>query len=106
MPEEEMTPDELPPAEPGGPRSMWFRRIQAIRNRWRPVFPGLRAPPAAAAPAEEPPTGEVLGRYLNKQDVLLRLDPHTQLWRRLSATPSLAAGDQLLGLPVFAPPST
>ncbi len=44
-----------------------------------------------------------MGRYLNKQDVLLRMDRRARLWRRLAATPSLAVGDQLMSLPVFRP---
>jgi len=60
----------------------------------------------AAAPVEETPTGEVLGRYLYKQDVLLRMDRGTRLWRRLPATPSLAAGDRLMSLASFRPTIT
>jgi hypothetical protein len=63
------------------------------------------APPVAVTP-DETPTGEVLGRYPYKQDVLLRLDRGTGLWRRLPATPALVAGDRLMTLAGFRPKIT
>jgi hypothetical protein len=66
---------------------------------------------AAVAPPDDTPPGEVLGRYLYKQDVLMRLDRRStdggqRLWRRLPATPSLAAGDRLMSLASFRPTIT
>jgi hypothetical protein len=73
--------------------------------------PQPAAATASAAPPDETPVGEVLGRYLYKQDVLLRLDRRSpdgvdRLWRRLPATPSLAAGDRLMSLAAFRPTIT
>jgi hypothetical protein len=62
--------------------------------------------PAPAVIPDEPPAGEVMGRYLYKQDVLLRMDRGTGLWRRLPATPSLTAGDRLMALASYRPTIT
>ncbi len=64
------------------------------------------APAPGAVPPDETPAGEVMGRYLYKQDVLLRMDRRSRLWRRLPATPSLAAGDRLMALAAFRPTIT
>ncbi len=71
-----------------------------------PADPGFDTVPPDAVPAVPPaeePIGEALGRYLYKQDVLLRYDRRSDLWRRLPAMASLSAGDKLMALPVFRP---
>ena len=92
-------PDALP--EPRYLTALAGCRADAAR---RPSPPTAKtAAGRRVAPPDETPAGEVLGRYLYKQDVLLRLDRSTGLWRRLPATPSLAAGDRLMALAAFRP---
>lgn len=71
------------------------------------------APAPAAAPATAPTEGapaegggEGVGRYLSRQDVLLRFDPASSSWRRLPARANLVSSDHLLSLPMFRPTLT
>jgi len=43
------------------------------------------------------------GRYMSKQDVLLRLDPQTGDWKPMAPMAPLAKGDRLMSLPSFRP---
>ncbi|HMO84392.1 MAG TPA: hypothetical protein PKC18_05650, partial [Lacipirellulaceae bacterium] len=53
--------------------------------------------------ADEPTADEPqqLGAYVGADDLLLRRDPQTGVWRRLPARSTLAPGDRLLVLPLF-----
>jgi hypothetical protein len=67
--------------------------------------PEAGAPAAAAdAPAARGDAeGDAFGRYMSKQEVLLRFDEPTGDWRRLGSMAALAKGDRLLSLPSFRP---
>jgi hypothetical protein len=69
--------------------------------------PGILGNAAAGAvptvdPADDVPA-DALGRYLYKQDVLLRFDRREKAWRRLPPMASLSTGDRLMALPLFRP---
>jgi hypothetical protein len=104
-PGEEMTEDSaaMPPGNEAPPAALPETETKA--GPPAPAAEVPQPPPAAvvAAPADQTPAGEVMGRYVYNQDVLLRLDRRAGLWRRLPSTPGLAAGDRLMSLTAFRP---
>lgn len=98
MPVAPTAPEGTPPAPPPGTPEA--------------TAPGVGTPASApagaaeAAPAAAEGSGEGVGRYLSRQDVLLRYDAASSSWRRLPARANLMSSDHLLSLPMFRPTLT